>query len=510
MKFISKTLAAFNRIDPRILVFVVLSVFFLGFRPAFNEEQYFGYAKAFINKNWLPGSFLFSDFPGGRLLFQYIAGFALKYLTFEQLTFFGRLFMYILFAFPVAAIARLLRINNVLLVFWLAALYIPQQSFIGGAWIFGGLESKSFAYLFVLWSLYFLLRRKHLPAVLFAAFATWWHFLAAGWYGLYLFIFMFLYRWKDDRRIVWYWIGYAVIQLPLLIYLYTGLMSGSPVVINGVNTNYVYTYIRNPHHIGIFRTWDYFYHYHIMKVVFTILGLFLAVRVFRRNTAGMTRDMNRLLTIILIQVLIFVPIAWLDKNGVLMKTYPFRGSAVGMILFQLLLIVLLRDKWIPALRKKRFRSIGRYRAYIAQLSLLLLVTFFILGLKIITRIDKFESRLPRWKEIDAVALALQEESKPGDDFFLLCPETRFSLSLPRKAGRDGFFYHKYIPTTSADIYEWYQRYLWKKKLMADPGMIPVFEKDHHVPFFVTCKDIHNAHLKKVYANDTYRIYQYNP
>ncbi len=69
MKILSRLVTAFNRIDSRLLVFIVLSVFFLGYRLNFNEEQYFGYAKAFMDKSWLPGSFLFTDFPGHPVSF---------------------------------------------------------------------------------------------------------------------------------------------------------------------------------------------------------------------------------------------------------------------------------------------------------------------------------------------------------------------------------------------------------------------------------------------------------
>ena len=367
--------------------------------------------------------------------------------------------MFILFAFPVAAIARLLKLNNILLVFWLAVIYIPQQNFFGGEWIFGGIESKTVAYLFILWSLYFLLKGNNLKAILLAAPATYWHFLAAGWYGLYLIIYMFLFQRKADRKILYYWAAYAVIQIPLVIYIFTGLMEDRQTVINGINTNFVYTYIRNPQHIGIFKSLDYFWHYHAPKVLKAVIALFIAVKYLRKQTTGPVAAMNRLMIIILIQLLLFVPVAYLDKNGSLMKFYPFRGSVIAMMLFQLIILLMLRDKWIPYLKQKYAAFTGKKKFYLIQMSAIILLTFFVLGQNVVSRIETYKAETPQFNDMENLARILHERSHPDDTFLFLCPQDEISLALPRESRRDCYFYNKYIPTTGKGIYEWYRRSL---------------------------------------------------
>ena len=510
MKRLSHCIVVFNRIDARILVFIVLSVFFLGFRLKYNEEQYFAYAKAFMDKDWMPGSFLFTDFPGTRLLFQYIAGLTLRFLTFEQLTLTGRMAMFMLYAFPVAALAQLLKFNNVLLVFWLSVLYMPQQNFFGGEWIFGGLESKSVAYLFILWSLYYLLKEDLLRSVLFAALATYWHFLAAGWFGLNLFIFMIIYHRSAAKKMFWYWTGYILIQIPLLIYLFAGLMEDKQSVINSINTNYVYTFIRNPHHIGIFQSLDYFYHHHFYKVLLAIVALILAIRVFRHQSRRLILSMNRMMMIIIIQILLFVPVAWLDKQGSIMKFYPFRESVIAMLLFQLILLTLFRDRWIPALYRRFGSHVGKKRWYLAHLSAIMTVFLITFGLKIVSRIENFQHDRPEMNDLNQLADVLHKTSAPGDQFLFLCGEDDINTGLPRKAERDCYFYFKFIPTTPGGIYKWYLRYTWKNKLMEHPELIPEFEVKNAVPYIVTCKELNAGYLTLLTSNTYYRLYRYEP
>ena len=213
--------------------------------------------------------------------------------------------------------------------------------------------------------------------------------------------------------------------------------------------------------------------------------------------------------IILVQLLLFVPIAYFDKNGTLMKFYPFRGSVMAMLLFQLILILLLRDRWIPIAKLKFFRVTGKKSFYIMQLSLLLIVSLAVLGLKAAGRIEKYESQQPEMHDITNLASAMKNLTNPGDRFLFLCREDAISLALPRKSERDAFFFNKYIPTTSRGIYEWYQRYLWYQKLMEDPGLIPEFEKAYPYRYIVSCRDIHNPRLEEVFSNNTYRLYRYD-
>jgi len=509
MKILSKFIAGFNRLDSRILIFIIISIFFLGFELIYNEEQYFGYAKAFMDPGWILGSFLFTDFPGTRIIFQYITGWILRFISFEQLAFFGRMLNFLLYAFPVAALARHFRLNNILLVFWLAVIFIPQQSFFAGEWIFGGFESKTIAYVFVLWSMYFFFKQHFFVSILFAGFSIYWHLLVGGWYSLYLFIFLLL-RHKMNIKMVYSWFIYAIILSPLMIYLYNGVVSGSETVINGVNTGEVYAFIRNPNHLGLFKSPEYFLRYHAGKIFISLVAFILSLTLYRKSVPAHLKEMNILLIIILIQNLSFVIVAYFDRNGTILKLYPFRGSLLAMMLFQLETLLLLKEKWIPQLyrwlkiKKLKWNERTFYQAQMLFLFCLFMLT---ISLKLINRYDNIKLNKNIWLEINSLSWYLKQNSAPSDKFIMLCEETWFTLTIPRKSERDAYFYFRFIPTESKGIYEWYTRMKKQEQVKGQPEFLiqPDFIND--VAFVVACNAIENEYFKPLFRSEHYILYK---
>ncbi len=511
MKILSKLISGFNHLDSRILIFLIISIYFLGFELIYNEEQYFGYAKAFMDSGWMTGSFLFTDFPGTRIIFQYITGWILRFTGFEMLAFFGRMLNFLLYALPIAALARHLRLNNILLVFWMAVIFIPQQSFFAGEWLFGGFEPKTLAYIFVLWSLVFLFREQYFICILFAAFSVCLHLLVGGWYSLYLFIFMLLNH-KMNFKVILEWIIYAVILSPLIIYLYTGILSGNKTIINGVNTNEVYVFIRNPHHIGLFKNPEFFLHYHAGKILVCLIAFILSLSLYRKSLWGHLGTMNTLLIIILAQNLLFIFIAYFDRKGTLLKFYPFRGNLLAMMLFQLETLILLKEKWIPQLykwlKKRKIRWSKRI-FYEVQMILLLCLFIMTISFKLINRYSDFRSGQKYWQEINSLTKQLKLNSNTSDKFFMVCPENKYTLSIPRKAEREAFFYFQFIPTESVKIYEWYNRMQKQEMIKANPGLLsqPDFRND--VAYVVSCNVIENEHFESIFQSEHYFLYKIN-
>jgi hypothetical protein len=508
-KFITRLLYHFNRLDPVGLIVVILSIFYIGFHPYFNEEIYFGFSKAYMDPQWIPGSTLFTDFAGTRILFQVISGFVLHFISFEQMAFFGRLLGYILLAFPVAAIGKHLRINNIILVFWLTVFYIPQQNFYAGEWVFGGFETKIIAYVFVFWSIWFLFKERFLPAILFAVIAIYWHMLVGGWYTLYLFIYL-LITYRIRKKFILYWFYAGLILLPFVIYIYLGLMKGNENIINGVNIGYLYAYVRNPHHIGILKNWDYFYHYHAGKVALALIAFVMALGVYSKQLPAKYKWINTFLIIILAQNLLFLVVALFDKNGFVARFYPWRGSLLAMFLFQLATLLLLRHLWIPKLYrliKVRFPRFSRNAFYSLQMSLFLTISLVTLAFKVDERIEKARINQPGWTEVDALASNLKEVSKPGDMFMLLGDETLYNLSIPRKAERDVYYFYRCIPSQTQSIYEWYCRGLEQDKIKANIEYLAKSGLDKKIDFIVSTTNLDADFLEEVYKSDAYRIYK---
>ncbi len=179
-----------------------------------------------------------------------------------------------------------------------------------------------------------------------------------------------------------------------------------------------------------------------------------------------------------------------------------------MMMFQLIIVVLLRDRWIPHLRAVYFASIGKKKFYILQLLSVLLMTCGMLVLNTVERIRVYREETPEFGDLNDMAAVMRERTGKDASFLLLCREDEINLALPRKSLHDSYFYEKYIPTTGKGIYEWYMRYLWKKKLEKDPALLPVFEKENPTEYIVTCRDLNAGYLEPVYANRTFRLYRY--
>jgi hypothetical protein len=504
-----RTIDFFLRPDPRIPAFLIPCIFFLGFSLIYNEEQYFGYAKAFMDPGWMKDSFSFSDFPGSRILFQWPAGFLLRFISFGQLAFWGRLVSFLLLSFPLAALARHYRLNTIVFSFFLIALYLPQQSFFGGEWIYGGFESKVFAYVLILWSLVFLLKGKYFPAILLACLSVYWHILSGGWYCIYLFLYL-LPRMVKEWKILGWWVFSGVLVLPLLYYMYRGIFSGAPGIIDGVNISAIYANVRNPQHIGIFRDARYFFSYHSGKIAVSALALVLSVTVYGKHLPLKYRELNGLLIIILIQNLLFVIVAYFDRNGTLMKTYPFRGSVLAMLLFQFESLVLIQKKVIPAFIKTypQFSSIkGKIKIFRYQLFFLLGIIFLSAALKTAGRIGKYRQDEENRRDVVVISNSIRANSSPGDSFLSLCPENSFVLSIPRRAERDCYFMFRFIPTQNQSIYEWNRRRLMVKGISDDPATLGDLRNSLGTKLLLSQQELNLSFLEPVSKAGNYHLYR---
>jgi hypothetical protein len=508
-KFISSALYLFNRLNPVALIVVVLSIFYIGFQLNFNEEVYFAFSKAYVDPQWIPNSTLFTDFAGTRILFQLIFGWILKFISFEHMAFFGRLLGYVLLAMPFAAIAKHLKINNLVLVFWLTIFFVPQQSFFAGEWVFGGFETKTIAYVFVFWSIWFLFREKFLPAVIFAAISVYWHMLVGGWYTLYLFIYLLITIGRE-KRIYLYWFYAGLILLPFVIYIYLGLMSGNENVINGVNIGRLYAYDRNPHHIGLVKSWDYFLHRHAGKVGMGCIAYLIAIFAYRKRIPTRFKWVNTFLIIILSQNLLFLIVALFDTNGFIAKFYPWRGSALAMLFFQMATLIMIRYIWMPPFYRfinAKFNSIARKTFYSVSMGLALFISIVALSLTVAGRLETTKSEKPGWIELDAMTENLKTLSKPGDMFMLFGDENFYNVAIPRKAERDIYYMFRVIPSQTHAIYDWYCRGLEQEKVKSDVNYLVKSGLDKKINFIVSTYVVNAPFLEQVYASPGYRIYK---
>ena len=481
-----------NRIDTRLLIFLILCLNFLSFVVHPNEEAYFSLAKQYMDPTWIPNSFIFSEWVGTRFLFQNIAGFALKFLSFEQLAFWGRLVNFALYAFPLALIFKELKMKNVV-IFVLLQLFIfnlNTQHFFGDEWIFKGFESKTLAYIFIFYAFYYLLKNKYGKVALFAAFASYFHILAGGWFFVLAFIYVAIAN-RDFKISLKTGTVYLGVVTPFIVYL--GLyLNDSGNTINGVDIDWVYSFFRNTHHTAPMHTTS------AMQAVFprvvaSFLLLLASIFYFRKYPDENIRKLNRIAAIALCMIFVGLIISYIDVNGRVLKYYLFRISSIGAFSYFILLTLFMCEKL-----QKRI-CFDRLQRYL----LLFIIPVFLtaVGINIAKQIKYKENE----KDLIALADFVCDNTKPDDIYLFLDRDDEDSFS--RRTRREAFVIFKFDPGGGEKIYEWYIRTLEREKLQNDVAYIDVIKGKYRLDWLIAREKVEYKNLKEKYRNNKYYLYE---
>jgi hypothetical protein len=479
-----------NRQNAVLIIFIMVMANYFGVALEGGEEQYLAFAKQYMDPMWMPNSFTLNHPAGGNLVFQVIVGYLLKFLTFEQTMIIGRTLNFLLFSFPLALIFRRLRISNIEMMFLLQVVFFGHQSLYAGEWIFKNFEEKSLAYIFVFWSLLYLLKEKPVISALFAVPATYFHFLVGGW----MFCFVFIFFLVQKRKILPAMLSgalYALLMAPFILYLYKVYFTGNPEIINGVNTNAVYAFWRLKHHIGIFHDAGFFFRHAFIGVLVSLIMFGLCLSIFRKFKNPLIRSLNTLNIIIFSQQVIFMVIAIADKQGTLMKTYPFRTNTLSVFVF--LLELSLIGKFYLANKVYRQAALKylaekthpiRKMIFSNGLNALLMICF-IIGFTIETNRTICEFRHdPDLDPAMKTLIGYVRDNTPGSAVFLFLDDD-LPLSFIRRAEREQFVVIKFTPTRSTAIYEWYTRAMIKDKLQDNIELIDSVSTAYQVDYMVS-------------------------
>lgn len=324
-------LAAVNSVHPYLLVVFVLCAHFLSMVPSGNEEAYFPLAKQFVNPQWMPHSFVFNEWAGTRVLYQYVAGFMLRFMSFEQLAFWGRLFIFLISAYPLTRIFKLFRFSNVSLLIILE-LFLIRQAWIGGESFFGSIEPKSFAYIFVLFSLPCLFQKQYVKSILWAVGASYLHILAGGWYAVFALTYIMVYE-RSILKPVKLGLLYSLAMSPFLYFLSTHIIASGD-IINGVNIDWVYVFYRNPHHCAPLSRPDALQV--VLPSVIQLLVCTVLVIVLMRKKKGKRTDQLFWMNVVLMAMIWgAVIVSLVNTSGSISKYYLFRISSVAALLFNI-------------------------------------------------------------------------------------------------------------------------------------------------------------------------------
>jgi hypothetical protein len=503
----------FNRQNSMILIFILCMANFFSLYLEGGEEQYFGFARQFMDPTWMPNSFTLNHPAGGNLIFQVIVGFLLKYITFEQMAIWGRALNFLLYAIPLSLIFKKLRITNLEMIFLLQVIFFSHQALYAGEWIFKNLEEKSLAYIFVFWSVYYLLNDKAIFSGVFAAMATYFHFLVGGWMFCFVFLY-FVFRSKKWPAAVTSGAVYLAVTLPFILYLYHTYMTGNPAVINGVNTNAIYAFWRLKHHIGIFHDFHYFFTYAFWGVLLTLILFVICLLRFSRFRHPAIRQLNSLNIIIFSQQIVSMVIAIFDTHGVFVKTYPFRTNSLSFLIFLMELFLVLKI-WLAntAYRKAVLqfwtdRTVALRKVLFSNTAngILLVISITVLFFESAETFKKLDIT---GDDLDMPMVDLirySKENTPGSSVFLFLDGDR-PYSFIRRAERERFVVVKFTPTRSTTIYEWYNRALLKENLRKDIALIDSIKTAYQVDYLVTDSSYTHSSLVLEKQFGTHRLYK---
>ncbi len=414
-----------------------------------GEEQYLAYAKQAMDPEWIKNSISLTEKSGSRLVFQWIVGTCLQYISFETFTVIARLINYLLFAIALHTLFNKFRLPKLWTLFAFQIYILGKQSFFAGEWIFESFEPKTLAYAFLFFSLNTLLDRKIILSALLLAIGTYFHFLVTGWFVICLSIY-WLFK-KEYKSLLKFLISFTLLITPLGIYLYETILKQSAHFIDGINLNWAYCYGRLYHHLGIAISWDYFISKQLLGVITAIIVSVLLIR-FKHKIKE--RDFFASFTIIAISLSLFFVLFALYDSFILnqyaafpLKTYPFRSMALAQFFTFLIAAYYLNNN-------------VNYIHHKSVLSICILILFIAQSIKNYDNYSKSTNKTSSFSEMNKYII----NNTPKNAVFHLNQIPYYiSESFIRTTERDAIYIHKFIP---AETYKLYNRCVIAKELSA--------------------------------------------
>lgn len=494
LDYLRKITGLFNNIPSLVIVYFSVMACYAGFQLYGGEEQYLAFAKQFMNPEWIPGSHCLTHPAGGNFCFQVIVGFLLKYISFENMAFWGRTVSFLLLALPMVKILKYLRLSNIEIGVLLLAFYIPHQSLYAGEWIFQDFEVKTLAYIFVLVAYYLLFKGKIVSSILLTVPATYFHFLVGGWNFVVIFTYFLLHS-KNYRQIALAVLLYTVGVMPFMVYLASLYFIDNASVVDGVNVNWVYAYERLSHHLALFKNWHEFKRLHLDGVLVSLAFFILCIFLFCRYKNRHIQQLNTLNIILYAFQFVFLIIAVFDTNGTILKIYPFRINALSTLFSFIEIALVLHLYFYPWLLRIIKKGKNKDRKtdlsfYIILRSVFLMLFIIVFISEIIQTFQGKNTDLPKLPDgMVEMAGYIKQNTTKGDVFLVF--EKDHPLSFHRLAERKRFVVWKFTPTKSEAIYDWYQRYLIKERLLEDITVLEELSQKYKVDYLISTETLNS-------------------
>jgi hypothetical protein len=478
-----------------ILVFVVIVLNKLGIDVRGGEEQYLAFAKQFTNPDWIPDSFTYTEFPGSRLVFQWIVGPVMQVMSFEAATVLFRSLSFALIAVPIGLILKRLNVTLLLSFVFIQMFVMSTQNLVGGEWIIRNFEPKAVAYAFVFFGIYALIQKRYLWIAIYLAIATYFHVLVGAWIILLIGLHLLIEKKVQDG--VKMGLLYAVILAPFIWYLFTGYMVDVPA--SKYDLDNIYCYYRLPNHLGIWKTTEYFMKSNFYDMLILIGIVFSAFWWFKKLDERY-RPLARIMLMAFAINLIYIGVAAMDhfafenSGGFGLKYYPFRTNSIGMFVLFILLAGLLLKHVLARYPHPRIKQ-GLF-----VLSLILLIS------QLVNNVNRSQNHMDLNPDFSKLVTYIKAET-PQDACFLILQPTSHKkeyISFGRMAERENFIVPKFVSAERGKLSEWYRRERIQRALSSKPEGVVAYSKRENFTYLVT--DNVRADLTLIHHTESYYLY----
>lgn len=483
MEYIDKSVRYFDSIIKRciqkinasptwLVLFILFIGNFLSFIPEGNEEFYLQASKLYYNPQWIPGAFNISEFAGSRIVYECIMGFLLNVFSFETIAFMGKLFICTGYAFIISGTIKRFNISNLQAVFMLQVVFFSYPWFFSGEYLLPGIEPKHFSYLFILTAINKIMDSKYMHAVLLVIAACWFHMLVGGWFFIALMLYFLWTKEVSFWKVCIYASLCIVCLSPLIYYLVNGIIVAYHPVKNNISGDWIYSYVRVPHHTGIFKSFDFFHDNHLKGVLWTAIAMLSSLFVFSTETRASFNRINKFLFIVTSLLLINVLIAYFDRSGGFVKYYPFRLTPISAYLFFLIGFTFLFENM-----KENGKAVSNFLFISAGVLFL-----YWISLNVFKNYRLYSNDNEAFYQISAFI----KGNTPKDAVIYYADQSEdYRLTFTRVAERDRFFVYKSAPAGTDKIYEWYDRMLVQEKIDKDPPAIFEAKKKYKIDYLLT-------------------------
>ena len=442
-----------------LALFVPLLAFYFPFSLwSGNEENYFQLAYQRVAPDSFSVWSAVFDHSNARVIGEYLLGGLVKLLGYESAHAVARVGTAALYAVSLAAMFASVRLSIIESVAVVLIFHLLGEQILGGDWLFRGTETKTVAYAFIFFAVALANLGRWRWAFVLCAAATWFHFLAGGFWSFALGLcaaWQLRRQWSVAIRAL---AIYFLLIAPLLaIIAYDQLAAVSALPLPTVSdvtpalTDQIYAR-RNAHHVSpfidpaIFPRW---------RRGLVALGVAMAVWfvLWRRKPASAL--LLPLAGIGLAELALAWVISYLDQDRLMLaKLYLFRPSSVTLLLLLATTLIAIRGA-----------VTSRISALIALA--LLLGTFTLHQVQLERRRDRMAVEPPVTVPHQAELIEVVRASSAVDDVVLLDPALDWTLAgikLHRLIGRPTAVALKFVPTAPQEIQRWNTLLRWRQRL----------------------------------------------